>query len=107
MKWFAIRTVYYRGEEAPGRSVYEERSVLYRAETPEAAFELAEEDNSQYLKLNPTLKRVGNPGAFQLGETGDDLHRAEVWSVLGASPLAPDEYFRRHYLDIEFQPEDQ
>jgi hypothetical protein len=107
VNWFSVRSVYLHGEEPNGTPVYEERTLLFRADTPEKAFEMADAESSRYLELNPTFRRVGQPGTFMLSEKGDDLHGAEVWSLLEASSLPPDEFFRTHYTDIEVQTEDE
>ena len=106
MSWFSIRNIYLRGEESDGSAVYEERSVLFRADSPEQAFEMAEAEAARYLQVNPTFRRVGQPVAFMLGAKEDDLHKAEVWSVLGSSNLGPDEFLQKYYMDVEFQEDE-
>jgi hypothetical protein len=63
---------------------------------------MADAESSKYLQLNPTLRRIGQPGAFMLGEKGDDLHGAEVWCVLGASRLCPTSISRPTMLTSSF-----
>jgi hypothetical protein len=107
VSWFAVRTIYLHGRDPDGRAVYEERTILFRADTPEEAFDLAEAESRRYLEFNPTFEKVAQPSAFLLGEKGNDLHGAEVWSVLSSSELGPDEFVQRHYTDIAVDAEDE
>ena len=106
MSWFSIRTVYLHGEGADGSSVYEERTLLFRADSAEQAFDMSEVEAIRYLEVNPTFRRVGRPVGFKLGAMVDDLHGAEVWSVLGTSNLGPEDFMQKYNADVEFRPED-
>ena len=106
MKWFSVRYLYQHGNGSDGVSTYEERTLLFHSETVDEAFEMADAASAEYLELNPTFRRIGEASAYIVGRKGDDLQGAEVWSVLGSSRLAPDEFVRQHYSAVEFQPED-
>ncbi|RPI20298.1 MAG: hypothetical protein EHM61_27340 [Acidobacteria bacterium] len=103
MSWYAVRAVYSHGRDPNGAVVYEERILMFRSGSVEEAFGMAEAEAAQYLKLNPTFRKIGEVAAFVLGEV-DDLHGAEVWSTLGTSSLPPEEFFRHRYTEFEFRP---
>ena len=106
MSWFSVRTIYMNGDLDNGHAVYHERILLFRADTGEKAFEMAEAESARYREVNPTFRRVGHPVAFVLGAKVDDLDGVTVWDVPGHSELGPDEFLKKYYTDVEYQPED-
>ncbi len=102
MPWFAIRALYLH-ESDPSRSrVYEERLLLFDAESAELAFEMAENESGDYLKLNSSFRRVGSFSCFALNPKASNLHGAEVWSVLLESGLDPAALYQQRYTDVEY-----
>jgi hypothetical protein len=98
-----MRAVYLHGHE-DGERFYEERIVLFRADTVESAFELAERDSKRYLQLNPQFQRVGEWIAFGV-HAAADLSGVEIWSGLSHSDLAPTDYYEARYGRFELQPD--
>jgi hypothetical protein len=104
MAWYSIRAIYEHGPESDGVRLYEERTLLFRADDIEAAFALAESESRRYLKFNPTFERVGEWVAFAVAANDDGLEGREIWSGLSRSPLTGDQYYEHRYTAYEFQP---
>jgi len=101
MSWWSIRTVYFHGEES-GERFYEDRILLFRADTAETALAQAEQESERYLQINPTFQRIGDWSAFAV--RGDnDLNGAEVWSDLSRSELVPTDYYKARYVRFDFE----
>ena len=97
VKLFAVRTVYFHGQEPGEPRIYGERVLLFRADTVEEAWQLAEDEAKEYLTLNPSFRRIGRFEAFRLQEDPKDRNGVEVWSGLLASALEPDVFYRERY----------
>ena len=103
MSWWSIRAVYLHGHEDSQR-LYEERIILFQADTVESAFELAERDSKQYLQLNPQFQRVGEWIAFAV-QGAEDLSGVEIWSGLSRSDRVPTDYYEARYSRFELSPD--
>ena len=104
MAWYSIRAIYDHGPEPDAVRLYEERTLLFRADDIEAALTLAERESQQYLKFNPTFERVGEWAAFGVAANDDRLAGTEVWSALSRSSLTGHQYYEQRYTAYELQP---
>ena len=105
MPWFSIRAVYMHERQSDGTGIFEERILLFRASDAERACALAENESRRYLQLNRTFQRVGEWIAFAIRPDGEELNGSEIWSGLSSSDMTPEEYYKRRYIDFEFQPD--
>ena len=100
MDWYAVRHVIENGGN------YEERVTLWRADSFENAIAQAETEAADYASKYPHDGRaLGLFQSFKLADSpGDD--GAEVFSLIRASALSPDEYLNRFFdTGAEFQSE--
>jgi hypothetical protein len=74
--------------------------MLFRAEDVEGAFALAESENVEYLRLNPTFQRIGESVAFEIAGGLSDLNEAEIWSGLSRSELSPEKFYEQRYTPL-------
>lgn len=97
MKWFAVLSVFRHRSMSNSEATYEERIMLYFAETVEAALTRAKTDSNVYLEDNPTFVAVGRMSVFALGAEGLDLNGAEVWSCLHRGPHDAERFWSDRY----------
>ncbi|WP_062206234.1 DUF4288 domain-containing protein [Demequina salsinemoris] len=93
MEWFGVRCIFRFPWE--GRTpTYEERVTLWRAESAEAAIELANEEAREYVDDLDTdechVEYLGLAQSYRLAEMPG--HGAEVFSMMRDSELEPDDY---------------
>jgi hypothetical protein len=96
MPWFTVRTIYEHsrsGEEA----VFEERMVLFQAADAEAAGELALEESTRYMSINPSFMRSRNVAIYSVGERGPSLDGHEIWSHLLVGPQDLEAFVQERY----------
>ncbi|MEM8885327.1 MAG: DUF4288 domain-containing protein [Planctomycetota bacterium] len=98
-KYFSARLVFVHVDLPPkveDGKVYEERIVLLRAESFEAAIELAEECAHAYCE---GLDGVEPLDLVQVYELADDPEEdgAEIYSLMRSSPLPPADYLDRFF----------
>lgn len=102
--WYGVRLIYqhYGLSEEASQNVYEKRIVIVRAESGEAAIEIAEEYSSKDYE-NETTEYLGCANSFNIfDENGPCLGPGtEVFSVLQKSSLPPGDYLDR----LDHQPE--
>jgi len=82
----------FRWQPRPGQNekyLYEERITLWKAESLDAAIELAEQEAKSYASDGDEF--LGFSQAFALSEPVA-AHGAEVFSLLRESNLEPEEY---------------
>ena len=95
--WYGVRLIYqlHGLSEEVYQNVYEERILIVRAESGEAAIEKAEEYSKDYE--NATIEYLGCANSFNIfDENGPCLGPGtEVFSVLQKSSLPPDDYLDR------------
>ncbi|KUL30818.1 hypothetical protein [Actinoplanes awajinensis] len=91
MDWYSVRAVFAFGfGDGPGRTTYEERVTLWRADDLVAAIALAEADAADYAGGLDDCVFTGLLQAYHLyDEPGAG---AEVFSLMRTSALAPDDY---------------
>jgi hypothetical protein len=103
MKWFAVQSVFRHGDHEPDAAKYEERVVMYRADTVERAIERAKTDNAAYLRANPEFSEVGHVSVFALNANADDLNGTEVWSCLHRGPSRSEDFWAGRYENYSLQ----
>jgi len=97
MKWFAVRTVVRHTTSSRGKSIYEERVLVYRTRTPLQAAKRAKRDVEAYLDANPKFSSAGEPVMFALNVESSNLDGAEVWSSLHNGPSNSRKFWADRY----------
>jgi hypothetical protein len=92
-EWYGVRCVFQwtQRETRP----YEERITLWRAESLDAAIELAEDDAREYAE-NLGATYLGLAQAYAIKETELEPG-AEAFSLLRDSPLPAEQYLDRYF----------
>lgn len=94
MAWHAVRTFYRWPRGSDGLQAYEERVVLFDAQSTKDAIAMAEAEAAEYAE-QMTLEVVGPVQAFQMYDT--PASGSEVFSLLRTSDLDPDRYVSRFF----------
>ena len=94
--WYSAQCIFLHAEKEHGpKQMYEERIVLLRAKSREAAIEQAEQEAKEYCKDLIGTRYLGYVNIFELyDDIGDS---AEVFSSMQKSDLSPEEYLDLHY----------
>jgi hypothetical protein len=103
MAWYAIRTVYAFKVKDDGTHVFEERVVVFEAQSWDQAIDKARIEADIYAAENAFEMHPEQAGYEQDGGTLIDGY--EVWSELFESRLALDEFYARRYADYEYHPD--
>ncbi len=94
--WYAVRCVFGQvGAEDVGVGqdwTYEERTTLWEATSPEEAVAYAEEEGRRHASFVDAVY-LGSARAFAL--SGPPGSGSEVYAVLRASNLGPEDYVRQ------------
>ena len=101
-QWFAVRTLVANSTNQPwgptdlgaGEVDYEERVTLWRADSPDAAIALAENESQSYA-MELGGESLGLSQCFALADAPG--HGVEVFSLIRRSDVAPDAYVDRHF----------
>ena len=91
--WIAVRCV-VRHDDAGG-PLYEERITVWRSSDVDAAMSSARRESERYARTLGAAADVGFAQAYRLTDAPGD--GAEVFSLVRASPLSPDEYVSRFF----------
>lgn len=105
--WYAARCVFrHEGlRDTLGRTIYEERIVLLRADSSEHAFDLAEVEAAAYAASNEFCTFTGHVDLFHLfdAEVG---HGSEIYSLMRASLLNPADYRQTFLVEgTDYEPD--
>jgi hypothetical protein len=96
--WYSARCIFRHTAYSPerGREVYEERIVLFRAESADDAIRRAEEDAMRYEQETNGVEYLGYCMTYHLFEcsVGDG---SEVFSLIRESDLDSGEYISRFF----------
>jgi hypothetical protein len=105
MRWFGIRTIFLWGERTKdGLNVFEERVVVFSAETTEKAFAKAEREAADYAATNRMKAQHGWQVAYH--QNGDPLIDGyEVWSELYQSSEDLESFVKSRYEKYEYHPD--
>jgi hypothetical protein len=85
-RWYAVRLIFHHADVG----AYEERVTLWRAESAEAAIDLAEEDGRRYTSALEDVQGTGLAQVYWLADRPG--HGAEVFSLMRDSKRLPDDY---------------
>ena len=103
VKWFGIRSVYFFGQKKDGTNIFEERVVVFSANTEEEAFAKAEEEAKQYAGANDM---EWHPWQIAYEQEGSPLIDGyEVWSELYESSEDLQSFVKSRYENYEFHPD--
>src|SRR6266508_1032863 len=91
MEWYGVRTVVRWGD----CDAYEERLTIWRASSADQAIELAERDAVKYAEI-VSGRYAGLAQSYLIGPEQPG-HGDEVYSLLRASVLDPDEYLSTYF----------
>lgn len=94
MAWYGVRTFYRWPPGSDGLQAYEERVVLFEAQSAEGAIAMAEVEAAEYAEPIP-FDVVGCVQSFQMFDT--PANGAEVFSLVRTSDLDPDDYVTRFF----------
>ncbi len=91
--WYAVRSVLFD----PANKLFEERTVLFSAETSEEAFELAKAEAEDYCQSIGEMEYTGYSDHYHLSdaELGNGV---EIFSLTRNSELSAQEYIKQ-FLD--------
>lgn len=93
--WYSVRCVFAFGGTSGGRTNFEERITLWRAESFDAAIAMAERDAVDYAE-NVGGTYLGLAQSYHLAETSP-TSGVEVFSLIRESDLDPDDYMSRFF----------
>ncbi len=102
--WFAIRSIYLFGKKQDGTNIFEERVVVFLADTADEAFAKAEREADRYASLH---KMERHPLQVAYVQDGDALIDGyDVWSELYQSSEDLDSFVKSRYERYEYHPDD-
>ena len=95
--WYSAQCIFLHADQQHGpKQMYEERIVLLRAKSFEAAVELAEREARKYCRDLDGTRYLEYVNVFKLSD--DDLGAGtEIFSTMQQSDLSPEEYLDLHY----------
>jgi|GEM_PF-1497972 len=97
--WYSAQCIFLHADKVHGpKQMYEERIVVLRAESMEAAIDRAEKEAEDYCSDVSGCSYIGHVNVFALydDEIGDG---SEIFSSMLKSQLVPKEYLNLHYPD--------
>ena len=97
--WYSAQCIFLHADKVQDpQQMYEERIVVLRAESMEAAIDRAEKEAEKYCSDVNGCRYIGYVNVFALydDEIGDG---SEIFSSMQRSDLAPKEYLALHYPD--------
>jgi hypothetical protein len=103
MLWFAVQSLYFCRRKSDGTSIFEERVVVFEAESAAEAFEKAERESDQYARVNDFKAHPVQEGYEQDGEPLIDGY--EVWSVMLEARVSLEEFYESRYARYDYHPE--
>ena len=95
--WYSAQCVFLHADKQHGpKQMYEERIVLLRAKSFEAAIEQAEQEARRYCRDLDSTSYLDYVNVFRLSD--DDLGAGtEIFSTMQQSDLSPRQYLDLHY----------
>jgi hypothetical protein len=103
MAWFGIRTVYHWGEKSDGTVVFEERVVVFEADSSDEAHEKACAEAKTYAEGSDWVIHPDQVSYEQDGERLIDAY--EVWSELFEARCSLEDFYTQRYSRFEYHPE--
>lgn len=104
--WYSVKCIFRHDKlvqnlnlsEEKGKTMYEERIVLFRANSFEEAIALGEAEARQYAERDSTLYYTGFIDAYHLFER-EFASGSEVYSLMRQSNRATEEFIDHYYND--------
>jgi len=99
-KYYAVKCIFsVPPREELGKYLYEERVLLWRAESFDEAFEMAKREAAEYESENEGVSFTGRSDAYEIV---DDIigHGSELWSLQRGSNFEP-YYYVKTFIDTE------
>ena len=103
VKWFGIRSVFFFGKKKDGTNVFEERVVVFSANTEEEVFAKAGDEAKQYASAHDMQWHPWQIAFEQEGRPLIDGY--EVWSELYESSEDFQTFVKSRYEHYEFHPD--
>ncbi|WP_162844091.1 DUF4288 domain-containing protein [Sinobacterium caligoides] len=103
MEWYAVRNVFHFGVKSDGKNVFEERVVVFQAESFDEVHSKAEAEAAQYAKDNDFSVHDMQECYRQDGENLIDGY--EVWSQLFEAHLSLEAFYATRYEKFKYDPE--
>jgi hypothetical protein len=99
MQWYSAKCIFRHSETKARRQIYEERIILLRAESFEAAIIKAEKEAAQYCRNSDDCEYAGFVDVFKLDEEEKLADKSEIFSTMRTDDLSPGDYLERFYPD--------
>jgi Domain of unknown function (DUF4288) len=97
--WFAAKCVFRHRGFDPARQVYEERIILIRAKSLDAALKKAEKEAGEYSQQLEKCEYLGYVDVFELFDENIG-NKTEIYSSMQTSDLEPEEYLDHFYPEV-------
>lgn len=102
-RWFGVRTIYHFGKKKDGTNLFEERVVVFSAETFDEALKKADREADDYASAN-RLQR--HPWQVAYAQDDDPLIDGyEVWSEVYESAGDLESFVKSRYERYEYHPD--
>jgi hypothetical protein len=98
MHWYSAKCIFRHAETEARRQMYEERIILLRAESFEAALNKAESEAKRYSESSGGCEYAGFTDVFKLFEEKLD-DKSEIFSTMRTNDLSRGDYLERFYPD--------
>ncbi|OZG71129.1 hypothetical protein BTA51_22385 [Hahella sp. CCB-MM4] len=103
MEWYGVRSLFHFGINSKGINVFEERVVVFRANSFEEAHRKAELEAEAYAKDGEFELHQEQLAYKQDGEPLVDGY--EVWSELYEADMSLNDFYRERYEKFTYHPE--
>lgn len=103
MAWYGVRTIYHWGEKSDGMSVFEERVVVFEANSADEAHSKATSETKVYSEGKAWIVHPDQVSYEQDGQQLIDGY--EVWSELFEARCSLEEFYDRRYSQFQYHPE--
>jgi len=100
--WYAIRSTFCVGVKDDS-NVYEERIVVFRAESIEEAFSKAKIEAKQY-ESESGFEWIGQLDSYHIFDPEEISEGREVWSEYQESRLGTDAFLKEKYEKFTYHP---
>jgi len=100
--WYAIRSTFRIGVKDDS-NIYEERIVVFRAESIEEAFSKAKKEAEQY-EYESGFEWIGQLDSYHIFDPEEISEGREVWSEYQESELNADEFLNEKYQRFTYHP---
>lgn len=102
MGWYAVRTVYQFGTKSDGTNIFEERVVVFEADSFDDALSKADAESRKYEQDNGFVAHEDQMAYQQDGDRLIDGY--EVWSQLFEARSSLSEFYSERYARFDYHP---